>query len=177
MGPIANPYPDTWEELSDFEYRSALRLVRPLNIARDRLGEDGDYVLDRDFDICLLVDGKGHSITAPRGLITDLTSVPPLFRIFVGRVGPWLEAAIVHDWLYVAWRLVPGKEPSERDRAFADEVMLAGMKAARVGWLRRTAIYLALRLFGEPNFRRREREIFAELEDPAYDTPIVVPGN
>lgn len=175
MIPIANPYPDSWNELSDFQYESALRLVRPLNTVQDRLAEDGDYVLDRDFDVCLSIDGSGHSITAPRGLITDLTSVPPVFRIFVGRVGPWLEAAILHDWLYVAWQLVPGREPSERDRAFADRAMLAGMEAARVGWLRRNAIYLALRLFGAPNFRRRQRQIFAELENPAFDTPIVIP--
>jgi hypothetical protein len=175
MSPIANPYPASWTALAGFEYMSALRLVRPLNTVQDRLGEDGDYVLDRDFDVCLLVDGRGHSVTAPRRLITDLTSVPPVFRTFVGRVGPWLEAAILHDWLYVAWQVIPGKEATAGDRAFADRVMLLAMEAARVGWLRRTAIYLALRLFGEASYRRRRKRIFAELAGPAFDTPIVIP--
>ncbi len=175
MRPIANPYPDTWTDLSDFEYRSALSLIRPVNTVQDRMGEDGNYILNRDFDVCLSIDGQGHSITAPRGLITDLTSVPPLFRSIIGRVGPWLEAAILHDWLYRAWQVIPGKVPTERDRAFADRAMLIAMEAARVGWPRRYVIYLAVRLFGGRAFRRRET-VFAELERRAFATPLVIPS-
>ncbi len=90
MRPVADPYPEAWKELSDFEYKSALSLIRPVNTVRDRMGEDGDYILNRDFDVCLSNDGQGHSITAPPGLVTDLTSVPPLFRSVIGRVGPRL---------------------------------------------------------------------------------------
>ena len=37
------------------------------------------------------------------------------------RVGPHLEASIVHDWLYVAWQLEEGTEATEEWRLFADE--------------------------------------------------------
>ena len=175
MPPVTNPYPKTWSTLGGFRYRSALSLIRPLGAVTARLGEDGDYVLDRDFDASLLVDGEEVALTAPRELITDLTSVPLPFRGFVGRVGPWLEAAILHDYLYVAWETVPGKEPQPRDRLFADRVMLLAMERARVGWLRRWLIYGSVRLFGAGAYRRRSDRIFADLDAPAYDTPLVLP--
>lgn len=176
MRPFSNPYPASWTVLDGFRYRSALSLIRPLGSVVSRLGEDGDYVLDRDFDASLLVDGEEVLLTAPRELITDLTSVPWLFRLFVGRVGPWLEAAILHDYLYVAWELVPGKTPDPRDRLFADRVMLLAMEAARVRWLRRWLIYGSIRAFGAGAYARRSNRIFADLDAPAYDTPLVLPG-
>ena len=75
----------------------------------ERLGEDGDYILQHPFEADYEIDGdEWRRLTVPRGLITDLTSVPRPLRVFVGRVGPWLEAAIIHDYLYVAWQDVRG---------------------------------------------------------------------
>ena len=172
---MMNPYPDEWRVLGGFSYLAALSLIRPLNTVRNRLGEDGDYILQHDFDCCVTVDGEARVLTAPRGLITDLTSVPVLFRIFVGRVGPWLEAAILHDYLYVAWQLVPGRGVRARDRLFADRVMLLAMEAAGVGWVRRHMIYGALRLFGSRAYARMAANSFADLEDPALERPLVIP--
>jgi hypothetical protein len=165
----ANPYPDRWTTLSDFEYLSALSLIRPVNTVRERLGEDGEYILQHDFEVALGIDGDRRGITVPRGLITDLTSVPRVFRIFVGRVGPWLEAAILHDYLYIAWQDVPGLAPRPSDRLFADRVMLLAMEAAAVGRATRWAIYLCLRAFGGRAFRRHETRRYAELEDQALE--------
>lgn len=169
-----NPYPDGWSDLSGFEYLSALSLIRPLNTVQDRLGEDGDYILQHDFACAVSVDGDPTGLTAPRRMVTDLVSVPPVFRIFVGRVGPWLEAAILHDWLYVAWRLVPGRGARARDRLFADRVMLLAMERARVSAWRRLAIYGSLRIFGGAAYRRGEAR-FADLGDSALDTAMVIP--
>ncbi len=174
MRTLTNPYPAEWQDLSDFTYLSALRLVRPVNRVRDRIGTNNNYILDRDFDVAISIDGERRVITAPRGLVTDLTSVPEPFRIFIGRVGPWLEAAIVHDWLYVAWQVVDASA-SARNRLFADRVMLLAMRAAEVGVVRRWAIYLALRAFGTRGFERREEPVFADLKDPAMETPMVIP--
>ena len=171
---FTNPYPDGPGELTNFRYLTALALIRPKAQLLERLGEDGDYILARDYDVELVVDGDTRMIIAPRGLITDLTSVPWIFRWYVGRVGPWLEAAIIHDWLYVAWQVV-GRRPSEADRAFADRVMLAAMEAAGVGPLRRRMIYLSVRLFGGRMFGERNDRIFADLGDEAYDVPMVLP--
>lgn len=169
-----NPYPDAWRDLSSFEYLSALSLIRPLNTVQDRLGEDGDYILQHDFACAVSVDGDPTGLIAPRGMVTDLASVPLVFRVFVGRVGPWLEAAILHDWLYVAWRLVPGRGARARDRLFADRVMLLAMKRARVSAWRRLAIYGSLRLFGGVAYRRSAPR-FMELDHSALETAMVIP--
>lgn len=170
-----NPYPDGWRELAGFEYLSALSLIRPLNTVQDRLGEDGDYILQHDFACAVAVDGDPTGLLASRGMVTDLTSVPPVFRIFVGRVGPWLKAAILHDWLYMAWRQVPGRGVRARDRLFADRIMLLAMQRARVPAWRRLAIYGSLRLFGGNAYRRGNAR-FVDLDEAALDTAMVVPG-
>ncbi len=164
----ANPYPDDWIEITSFAYRSALSLIRPLNVVRERLGEDGDYILQHPFEADFEIDGQEwRRLTVPRGLITDLTSVPRAFRIFVGRVGPWLEAAIIHDYLYLAWQDVPGRGVRARDRLFADRMMLRAMEAAEVARWRRWAIYLALRIFGARPYARPSSRRYAKLDDMA----------
>ena len=162
-----NPYPDGWKTLSDFEFLSALSLIRPLNTVQERLGEDGDYILQHDLLAKLDIDGESLGIQVPRGLITDLTSVPWFGRIFVSRVGPWLEAAMVHDYLYIAWQDVPDRRPREADRRFADEVFLLAMEHSEVSWWRRMLIYTMVRWFGGGPFRRRRSERYADLDDPA----------
>ena len=112
-----NPYPGDGATLSGFRYETALSLIRPKGSVELRKGEDADYVLQHDFMVSLKIDGQRRAIVVPRGLITDLTSVPRPFRIFVGRVGPWLEAAILHDYLYIAWQDVPGRGARPEDRA------------------------------------------------------------
>ncbi len=173
----ANPYPEEWTDLRCFEYLSALSLIRPVSNLIDRLGDDGDYILQHDFDCAVTIDGDRRVLTAPRGLVTDLTSVPPIFRLVVGRVGPWLEAAIIHDYLYVAWALIEGHGVRPRDRLFADRVMLLAMEAAAVRPWRRYVIYWGVRLFGGRAYRRAPRETaFADLGDSRLETPMVVPA-
>lgn len=161
-----NPYPRDGATLSEFRYDSALSLIRPKGSVEIRNGEDADYILQHDFLISLKIDGQRRAIAVPRGLITDLTSVPRPLRIFVGRVGPWLEAAILHDYLYIAWQDIPGRGARRADRAFADRTMLLAMAAARVGWLRRMSIYLFLRAFGTGVFRRPNEDRYVDLSAP-----------
>ncbi len=162
-----DPYPDAWHAITGFAYRSALSLVRPLNTVQSRLGEDADYILQRDFLVDYQIDGiETRRVVVPRGLITDLTSVPRLFRVFVGRVGPWLEAAILHDYLYIAWQDVPGRGVRPRDRLFADRMMLRAMEAAGVSAVQRWAIYAAVRVFGAAAYARRDDRRYADLDSP-----------
>lgn len=159
------PYPARWQAVSNVQFETDLVLVRLKDTVRTREGEDADYVVGQDYMVRLCVDGVDLGITVPRGLITDLTSVPAPLRIIASRVGPWLEAAIVHDYLYIAWQDVPGLAPRERDRAFADLVMLRAMEAAHVGLFQRRLIYAAVRVFGGPAFRRRSEERYVALPD------------
>ena len=76
--------------------------------------------------------------------------------MFVGRVGPHLEASIIHDYLYIAWQ-VKNVDATEERRRFADDLMLAAMKAAGMG-CKADIIYRAIRLFGKPVFEGRNPE-------------------
>ena len=97
-----------------------------------------------------------HSIRAPRGTLTDLSSAPRLLRPFVGRVGPHLEATVVHDYLYVGWQVF-NLTPTDDMRLFSDKVMLAAMLASGMG-CKAYAIYWAIRLFGTCIFYGRNPE-------------------
>nr|WP_108386628.1 DUF1353 domain-containing protein [Yoonia sediminilitoris] len=77
-----------------------------------------------------------------------------------------MEAAIVHDFLYVAWQGIPGGTANGCDRRFADRVMLATMKSSGVGLLRRWCIFAAVRFGGGRTFRKPDHLRFGDATDP-----------
>jgi len=94
----------------------------------------------------------GEILTVPKGFDTDLASVPWLFRRVFPRSGPYNEAAVVHDWLYVSRKI----GDRNVDRAEADAVLLEAMEALGCDWLTRTLIYRAVRLGGWIVWNRRK---------------------
>lgn len=85
----------------------------------------------------------------PAGFVTDLTSTPRALWAVLAPADEYLEAAIPHDWLY--------SPANDRfTRAQADALMLELMHNLGVGWLRRGAIFRALRLFGWRYYRGRK---------------------
>ncbi|MHA1538662.1 MAG: DUF1353 domain-containing protein [Alphaproteobacteria bacterium] len=147
-----NPYPDEdWREITAFDYIDPLilrRNVKGLVFRRDK-EKDAFYILAENYRIRYRLDGEASDrfVTAPRGMLTDLASVPRFGRWFVGKVGPHLEAAIVHDFLYVAWQDVEGRGARKADRKFADKLMLAAMAEAKIGAFKRGVIYAAVSSF------------------------------
>lgn len=82
----------------------------------------------------------GGSITVPKGFSTDLSSIPRAFRSIIPVVGNQNGPSVIHDWCYVnQWR---------NSRADSDDLLLYGLEAAGVWWLRRNAMYLAVRAGG-----------------------------
>lgn len=139
------PEPTVLDSISAFRYESDLKLMRLKN-GLPEIDRDAQYVVTKDYKVSFDLSGERRSITVPRGTLTDFASVPRPFRIMIGRVGPHLEASIVHDYQYVAWQQ-NGLAPNERMRCFADELMLVAMNAAGMGSKARL-IYWAVRLFG-----------------------------
>ena len=92
--------------------------------------------------------GEEFPIWVPRCLLTDLASIPWFRRLFVDRVGPHLEACIIHDWLYVAWQ-VEEREPMETMRTFVDDVLRVAMKKAGVNRFKLWVIYKVVRSLGK----------------------------
>ena len=155
MYPYANPK----NPITDFRYYDWLHLGRsPESLFK----EDREilYVVMQDYRVSMMIAGHKHMILVPKGMTTDLASVPKVFRNIVGRVGPHLEACIVHDWLYVAWQF-QNRLPNTDDWEFANEVLYAGLKAANCSWVTRTAIRLAMK-FSWGAYKGRNKNILVQ---------------
>ena len=146
-GKLDSPYPScpNWKRISGFRYDSDLRIVRRKQglSCRDR---EARYIVAECYSVSFDLDRRHRTITVPKGMLSDLASVPRAFRWLVGRVGPHLEASIIHDYLYIAWQR-QGLAPDEHMRRFADRLMLVAMNAAGMRCKARL-IYWAVRLFG-----------------------------
>ena len=144
---LDSPYPAPgWKCITGFWFKTDLCLTR-LKERDPRFGPEEQYLVAKDYVVCVELDGnKVWTIRVPRGAVTDLASVPPGFRWYVSRVGPHLEASIVHDWLYVAWQKHE-LLPTDDRRLFSDRVMLEGMLASGMG-CKAHVIYWVIRVFG-----------------------------
>ena len=150
--PLENPYPAPgWNVIDDFVFVSDLRLLRLATPGTINLPREAQYILAQDYTVSFTLDGETRHLTVPAGTLTDLASVPRVARGYIGRVGPHLEAAIVHDFLYRAWRDLPDVKPTSDMQLFADTVMLAGMRAAGME-IKADVIYRSLRWFGKAAF-------------------------
>lgn len=98
---------------------------------------------------------SGESITVPVGATTDLASIPR-FAWSAGFPpdGPWLKAAVVHDFLYRTQGTctLNGRRSMTRtlpySRAEADGILREAMGVLGVGPWERTVIWSAVRLGG-----------------------------
>lgn len=98
---------------------------------------------------------RTNSITIPAGFVTDLTSVPRWGWVLIPPDGPWVKAAIVHDFLYATigtgkWKGHPASitRPTPYSRLESDRILGEAMKDLGVGPVARTIIYWAVRLGG-----------------------------
>ena len=99
---------------------------------------------------------KGNDeVIVPALMCTDLATIPTRllrFLLGIGRVGPHLEATIVHDFLYIAWQLFAhqGANPKQHARkeykAFADNLCYCLLKASRVGCVKKVLMYVGMRI-------------------------------
>lgn len=88
-------------------------------------------------------------LTVPEGFEHDFASVPRIFRSLIPAIGDQNGPAIVHDWCYAnLWRT----------RAESDALFLAGLKAKKVNWFRRNAMYMAVRAGGWVLWNARVRK-------------------
>ena len=172
--PNPNPFPAfEIEPIADFRFHDELRFVRHRHAPAT--APDSWWQLSADFRVSMILRERGappdqafvHEITAPRGMYTDLSSVPPSLWSIVGPIGRHLEASIVHDYLYMAWTdFRPLDQPSRQDRRFADDVLLAGMLATE-GMdpeLARDTIYRTVRLAGWWVFKEKDYRLSERME-------------
>ena len=99
-----------------------------------------EFVVEEAFDAYWNRKGNVIKIVVPAGFTTDLASVPRVFQSIIPKLGHHIRPAIVHDYAYEGFTNLTRKE--------ADEMFLDGMQATKVGWLRRNAMWLAVRVGG-----------------------------
>jgi len=151
---LESPYPRHGTEVVAAKHVDDLHLARGARRIPYSGDRETEYVVDRDYvmDVAVRPFPEADTIhlrriCVPRGMLTDLASVPRGFRWLVSRAGKHLEAAVVHDWLYIAWQDVPGGEPRKEDWRYANRVFWQAMKDARVPWQRRWPARLAVGSF------------------------------
>ncbi|MCZ6588289.1 MAG: DUF1353 domain-containing protein [Alphaproteobacteria bacterium] len=166
---IENPYPEgEWSEISDFKYLTPMILRREAEAVRNRgdKEKDAEYILGEEYRVSYKLDGQDREIKVPRGMLTDLSSAPRIATLAgIGRVGPHLEASIVHDFLYIAWQyLEPKGTARSEDRRFVDKLFRVAMKEASVVPFRREIIYWAVRWFGGSFYESEDPNAFVDLD-------------
>jgi hypothetical protein len=98
----------------------------------------------------------GDTIIVPAGESTDLASVPQWARATAPPDGPWVRAAVIHDFLYrtsgtcVRWKGRPSgcSRAAPYTRAEADHVLDEAMAALNIGWTSRWTFWSAVRVGG-----------------------------
>jgi len=110
-----------------------VRFTSPLKVV-----EEGDGTVWRLLDP-LTVEINGETWEVPAGFRTDFSSIPQVFRSIVPVLGRQNRASVLHDYLYV-------EKPVSRRTA--DAWFLAAMRACGVSWLKRNAVWAAVRIGG-----------------------------
>ena len=110
---------------------------------------DRRFFLQEDFIYIFEYLGKENTIIVPAGFNTDGFSTPKLFKPFQSETGKGIEIAVVHDFLYSK------QSPAHITRADADMAFLQGLECLGVSKFKRYAMYVAVRLFGKPKYKKR----------------------
>jgi hypothetical protein len=77
-------------------------------------------------------------VIVPIGFVTDFASIPRVGRVLITGHGKDRWGAVVHDYLYSIGH----------SRKGADRVFLEALEVSGVGWLKRRAMYRAVRTGG-----------------------------
>lgn len=86
-------------------------------------------------------------LRVPKNFNTDFASIPYPFSAWISQFGSHAEAAVVHDWLYAVG------EPGQRREA--DQIFFEMMRQADVNLIQSTAMYIAVRAFGNRSYGQR----------------------
>ena len=100
------------------------------------------FILSKD----KTVESLGYSITVKKGFDFDGASIPKwLWSIYGSPLnGNYVVASLIHDGLYAS-QLV--------SKSLSDKIFLDVMKQSNVGYIKRTSMYLAVKMFGGKDWK------------------------
>ena len=111
-------------------------MAKFINIPPLDIGDKEQWILHED---CVYQSDLWKPvITVPEGFVTDLASIPRVFRLLFPKNGHHRAAAIVHDYLC--------RLKLDFSRVLADKIFHEAMKLQGVPWHRRWPMYAAVRL-------------------------------
>jgi len=99
-------------------------------------------------------DDPTEIITVPAGFVTDLTSIPRAVWSFYPPDGPWVKAAVIHDFLYYTkgtgeWHGRVGiSRLTPYTRKEADDILKEGMADRGISSWEQGVIWTAVRAGG-----------------------------
>lgn len=100
------------------------------------------FELQREIHVEL---SSGQSLEIPKNFVTDFASVPKIFWSFIGPIGKFNLASIIHDYFYTYHTTT---------RAFADKEFYLWMQfSAPDKYIRNKIMYWGVRLFGGNRWR------------------------
>ncbi|MEL7174135.1 MAG: DUF1353 domain-containing protein [Pseudomonadota bacterium] len=164
---IVNPYPDKRLMDGDSVRRAWIEPVytEDLMVLPEALQRGAEiYATARPFRYKITM--RGGDVVAgviPAGMRTDGTSTPRALHWYADNdSGRHLGAAILHDFLFVAWqRLEPATIDLQALRfRFANRVFYHAMRAHGVRWLKARLMWRAVHLWGWDWFLEEDGTLF-----------------
>ena len=117
-------------------------------------------ILLEDYFYCH--DATGHVYRAPVGLETDFLSIPELGQHAI-RPKDFMEAAVVHDWLYATG--------DKGKKSVADKIFHHILKEQGVGLTKREIMYQAVRWFGKSAYGTKDEIPIVDVVTKERITP------
>ena len=92
------------------------------------------------------VEVLGYKITVKAGFDFDGASIPKwLWSIYGSPLnGNYVVASLIHDGLYASQKV---------SKSLSDKIFLDTMKQSNVGYIKRTSMYLAVKMFGGKDWK------------------------
>lgn len=92
------------------------------------------------------VESLGYRVTIKKGFDFDGASIPKwLWSIYGSPLnGNYVVASLIHDGLYASQKVT---------KSVSDKVFLDVMKQSNVGYIKRTSMYLAVKMFGGKDWK------------------------
>ena len=113
-----------------------------MNELKVNIVDDNVFILFED----VAVESLGYSVTVKKGFDFDGASIPKwLWSIYGSPLnGNYVVASLIHDGLYASQKV---------SKEIADKIFLDIMKQSKVGYMKRTSMYLAVKLFGGKDWK------------------------
>lgn len=136
------------------------------------------YLLVQPFYYRVTIYGRDYCLFVPKGFVTDLASVPQILWSFgLSPSGPWIYAAVIHDWLceYKGYiRLCDNSSPTSEvihlTSREAHKLFDRINQVEEVNWFVRTIMHRAISLFG-PRWKDDEKPYMLPEEIPEKPSP------